>query len=267
MENIEQKFDGVSVLPAAQFNSYINELKNIITSANQTLTGADVAQIARGIANYVANGNFFTDSGVANAYLLTVVGAKYAPTLYTNGFTVLFKVGNTNSGASTVNVAGLGIKNIKKNNGANDPAAGDLVAGNIVELVYDLSGDYFELTRTEFVASDFIRRNVTANVTVGYTTTAQALGNSGTGTVTPTIAAGSIKTLTINGNFTLAAPTDTQSGYIEIRAVNDAIGGYAITISAFSVVNGVYNSGANVVNLIRITKIGANSYIEFAQPV
>lgn len=267
MENIETKFDGVSVLPAAQFNSYINELKNIITSANQSLTGADVTQIAKSIANYVANGNYFTDSGVANAYVLTVVGARLAPTLYTNGFTVLFKVGTTNTGASTVNVSGLGVKNIKINNGANDPSAGDLTAGNIVELVYDASGDYFELTRTEFVISDFLRKNITTNVTVGYTTTAQSLGNSGTGTLTPTIATGSIKTLTINGNFTLAAPTDTESGYITIRATNDAIGGYSVTLSAYTLISGTYNSTANQVNLFLITKIGSTSYLQIVQPV
>lgn len=266
MENIPQKFDGVSVLPAAEFNSIVNELKNIVSSSSQVLTGADVAQIAKGMANYVANGNFYTDSGSANTYVLTVVGSKFAATGYTNGFTVMFKVGNSNTGASTVNVSGLGIKPIKKNNGASDLSSGDMTAGNIVELVYDSGSDYFELTRTELIAADFLRKDTTANVTVGYTTTAQSLGNSGTGTITPTIATGSIKTLTINGNFTLAAPTDAQSGYIEILATNDGVGGHAITVSAYQVVSGSYNSIAGAVNLIRITKIGSSSFLEFAQP-
>lgn len=251
----------MSVLPAAEFNSLVDELKNIITSSGQALTGADVTQIAKGIANYVMNGNFFTDSGVANAYLLNVVGAKLAPTTYTNGFTVLFKVGNTNTGASSVNVGGLGVKSIKKNNGADDLDAGDLSMGSIVELVYDLSGDYFELTRTEFIAGDFLRRDQTSNVTVGYTTTAFSLGNSGTGTVTPLIANGHIQTLTINGNFTLAAPTDIESGIIEIEATNTAPGGFVITTSAYTVIQNDYNNASGAVNLIRILKIGSISYL------
>lgn len=261
MFNVPQKFDGVSVLPASEFNSIVDELKNIITSAGQTLTGADVTQIAKSIANYVINGNFFTDSGVANAYLLGVVGAKLAPTNYVNGFTVVFKVGNSNTGASTVNIAGLGVKSIKKNNGADDLDSGDLVTGNIVELVYDLSGDYFELTRTEFVAADFLRRNVTNNITVGYTTTAFSLGNSGTGTLTPQIANGHIQTLTINGNFTLAAPTDTQSGVIEIQATVGSPGGFTINTSAYTVIEDSYDNTSGKVNIIRILKIGSTSYL------
>lgn len=260
MYNIPQKFDGISVLPAAEFNSLVDELKNIITSSGQALTGADVAQIAKGIANYVMNGNYFTDSGVANAYLLGVVGAKFAPTLYADGFTVMFKVGNTNTGASTVNVAGLGIKYIKKNNGASDLDNGDLVAGNVVEIVYNLSGDYFELTRTEFVAADFLRRDVTNNITVGYTTTAFSLGNSGTGTVTPVIANGHIQTLTINGNFTLGTPTDAQSGIIEIQATN-ASGGFSINTGTYTIVENNFDNSNGKVNLIRILKIGSTSYL------
>lgn len=145
MENIETKFDGVSVLPASQFNNYINELKNIILSTNQALTAADVTQIAKSMANYVINGNFFTDSGLADAYILSVVGTKLAPTEYVDGFTVSFQPGNANTGASTINVSGLGVKNIKKNNGANDLVSGDLTTSMIYTLVYRLSGDYFEL--------------------------------------------------------------------------------------------------------------------------
>lgn len=248
-------------MPAEEYNDETGELKNVVTSSGQTLTGADNAQLSKAIANYVANGNFYTDSGVANAYLLTVVGSKYTPTSYTNGFTAMFKVGNSNTGASTINVAGLGVKPIKKNNGADDLSSGDLINGSIVEVVYDLSGDYFELTRTEFIAGDFLRRDVTNNITVGYTTTAFSLGNSGTGTVTPLIANGHIQTLTINGNFTLAAPTDTQSGVIEIQTTNAAPGGYTINTAVYTVIENDYNDANGAVNLIRILKINSTSYL------
>lgn len=266
MFNIPQKFDGVSVLPAAEWNSLADELKNVITSSGQALSGADVFQISKALANYVINGNYFTDSGVANAYVLGVVGAKMSPTAYFDGFTALFKVGNTNTGISTVNVTGLGIKTIKKASGTSDLGSGDLVANMVVEIVYNLSGDYFELTRTEFIAGDFLRRNVTANVTVGYTTTAYSLGNSGTGTVTPSIANGHIQTININGNFTLATPIEAASGIIEIQATNASPGGFTINTTAYTVIENAYDSSSGKVNIIRILKIGSISYLSI-QPV
>lgn len=266
MQNIGTKVDGVSVLPAAEFNSINSELQNIILSTAQTLSGADNNQISRSMGNYVAKGDFYTDSGVANAYVLTIVDSFRAPTSYTNGFRARFKVGNNNTGAATVNVASLGVKTIKKNGGADDLESGDLVLGRIVELTYDLGNDCFILFATETSPTNVVRNDVTTTLEVGYTTIVEDLGNSGTGTITPLIANGSIKRLTINGSFTLAAPTDTNSGYIEIEATNDATGGYAITITAFDVLSGTYDSAANAINLIRITKIGSNSYLEFAQP-
>lgn len=266
MQNIPLKSDGSSTLPASEFNQIADELENIITSTGISLSGSDVNQIAKSIANYAANGNFYTDSGVADAYVLTVIGNNKAPTAYRNGLKTTFKVGNTNTGASTINVASLGVKNIKKNNGADDLDANDLEQGKIVELIYDSGGDYFELTSTEIAFADLLKKNETATLTVGFTTQVEALGNSGTGTVTPLIEDGPIKTLTINGSFTLAAPTDTNSGYIEIEATNDATGGYTVTLSGYTEISGSYDSAPNTVNLFRISKIASNSYIEIVQP-
>ena len=266
MYNIPTKVDGISTLPASEFNSLVNELKNAITTSGQNLSGSDAQQVAKSMADYVINGNFFTDSGTANAYVLTVVGNKVAPTAYADGFIVYYLVGNTNTGASTVNVSGLGIKNIKKDNGSQDVGAGDLTQNKLVQLIYDSSNDCFNLFATEFVAADYLNRNVTNNITVGYTTTAENLGNSGTGTVTPLISTGSIKTLTINGSFTLAAPTDTESGYIEIEATNDGVGGYSITLTAYTQISGTYKADASAVNLFRISKVGTNCYLEIVQP-
>ena len=47
MLNIGTKTDNVSSLPAAEFNSINDELKNLIQSSGQVLNGLDLYQIAK----------------------------------------------------------------------------------------------------------------------------------------------------------------------------------------------------------------------------
>ncbi|RMD93745.1 MAG: hypothetical protein D6811_04300, partial [Alphaproteobacteria bacterium] len=85
---------------------------------------------------------FVTDTGVADAY---AVAMQKTATAYTDGMSFTMKVGNTNTGACTVNVDGIGAKAIKLPNGT-DPQAGDLTAGDYVDLVYDATNGYFRVT-------------------------------------------------------------------------------------------------------------------------
>lgn len=73
------------------------------------------------------------DTGAADAY---VVSLPYAPSAYTAGLTFAFKPANANTGASTINVDGLGAKAIKRANG-DALKAGDLVADAVAVLAYD----------------------------------------------------------------------------------------------------------------------------------
>jgi hypothetical protein len=87
------------------------------------------------VPQYVA-----TDTGVANAYVVS-----YTPVIaaYHAGMVIRFLAANTNSGASTLNCTSLGTtKTIKARSGA-DLAANDILAGQVVELVYD--GTYFQI--------------------------------------------------------------------------------------------------------------------------
>lgn len=79
------------------------------------------------------NLNYAVDSGAANAY---VVAMPQTWTAYTAGWHLTFKVSNANTGASTINVDGLGVKSIKKTDGSA-LVAGDLVVGALVTLGYD----------------------------------------------------------------------------------------------------------------------------------
>lgn len=143
METLNNKITG-SNLTAAEWNQVPSELQNVITDTGQTLTNADLNQLGKGIAQYASNGDFYTDSGAANAYVLTQIGTKQAPTSYVDGLVIRFLPGNTNTSASTVNVASLGVKTIVNFNGI--ALVGDeIVSGDPVRAFFDLGNDRFQL--------------------------------------------------------------------------------------------------------------------------
>lgn len=127
-------------MTAAEQNQVTNEIENALSSTGQTPASGNLFQLAKAIVDYAAHGDFYTDSGAIGAYVLTALASKQSPTAYSDGMRVRFKVGNDNTGASTINVAALGVKNIKNPTG-NDPAAGDL-SGNVT-LEYDAGNGYF----------------------------------------------------------------------------------------------------------------------------
>jgi hypothetical protein len=134
---IPDKIDGVSTLSAlTEFNDLKNDIFNSITDVGQTIGGNNF-QISRSMATYAARGDYFTDGGTANNYVLSAQGSMKAPISYVTGMKVRFIAGTTNlDGVSLVNVATLGNKNIKMPDGT-DPRQGVIFAGNYVELVYN----------------------------------------------------------------------------------------------------------------------------------
>lgn len=73
-----------------------------------------------------------------------VVTIAPAPTALTDGMAVLFKPGTANTGASTINVNGLGAKAIRKNYNTV-LQTGDIVAQQRCIVVYDAANDWFQL--------------------------------------------------------------------------------------------------------------------------
>lgn len=93
--------------------------------------------------------NYFTAAtagGSANA--LTLDLPVNAPA-YTQNMVVRFKASATNTGATTIDVDGLGAKNIYKisNGTIGALAAGDIIIGGMYEIVYD--GAQFQLLNVE----------------------------------------------------------------------------------------------------------------------
>lgn len=142
MQNIATKGTGDS-LTAAEWNQVPDELENAITDSGQVLSGADLYQVSKSMATYAAGGAYYTDSGAADAYVLSTVGSKRAPTAYFDGMEIEFIAGNPNTGASTVNVAALGVVDIKTVAGAALPADA-IQATTITKAVYNAAaGDFF----------------------------------------------------------------------------------------------------------------------------
>jgi hypothetical protein len=124
------------------------EQKNLIESSGQVFSAADREQQAKAVSNLSVLGNFYTDSGAADAYVLNPSGAIKNPTILTSGMHIRFRPAHTNTGASTVNVAGLGLKNLKDLSG-NALIAGVLKQDDYCEIVYDSVAGYFKLLVTQ----------------------------------------------------------------------------------------------------------------------
>lgn len=80
-----------------------------------------------------------SSSNVSNAYSVSVAGYSS----YTAGDVFQFIVNATNTGAATLDVSAAGVKNIKRGDGTADLVAGDLLAGDVVEVVYDTTSPGF----------------------------------------------------------------------------------------------------------------------------
>ena len=95
----------------------------------------------------VTGGTFYYNEDVgsaANAYLLTPKTNTLAPSTYQDGVQFGFITTNANTGPSTANFQGLGVKNLKYPGGV-DPLAGDIFGR--VYLIYDSVNDWMEIQR------------------------------------------------------------------------------------------------------------------------
>ncbi|MEK9748950.1 MAG: hypothetical protein VW443_07950 [Pseudomonadales bacterium] len=113
--------------------------------------------------------------------------------------------------------------------------------------------------------ADNLTADVSDNLTAGYSSDFEAIGNSGTGTQTLEISSTkeNLKTLTINGSFTLAP--QTVNSVIALIATNDGTGGYTITTSGYDLVSGTYNNAASAKHLFRSTVIDGTQVLEILE--
>lgn len=182
---------------AGEFNSIAVELEGAVTTSGQTLapadgTGEDTAQLSKALSVYGSGGDFYVDTGAADAYVLDRAGSLAEVEDYFDGMRCVFVADNANTGASTVNVASLGIKSITRI-GGTALSAGDISAGEHVVLRYDLANDRFEIE----IYSGVKALEIGDGITVGGS------------------ASGDIPTLSSSGTF--SGKDFEQSGKMEIR--------------------------------------------------
>jgi len=89
--------------------------------------------LAAHVADYIRQPGYATATGPANTYAIEL---SPVPTGYVDGMAVAVKINVDNTGASTLNVNGLGAKAIKKPNG-NDVSAGNLKTGSVYTFRYN----------------------------------------------------------------------------------------------------------------------------------
>jgi hypothetical protein len=129
---------------ASEVNQVNDETEGSISDTGQTPSAGNLTQQSTAMSIYAAGGAFYTDSGAADAYVISTVGSKRAPIAYFDGMAIAFRAGNTNTGPSTVNVAGLGVKTIQAFGAA--VIAGYIRDNNITTAVYNAGTGFFDLT-------------------------------------------------------------------------------------------------------------------------
>lgn len=117
------------------------ELATLAETLSKTSTGGTGAKlvVTPDNMNSTLVYDYAADSVGTDSYAITLTPA---PTAYVTGQRFIFKAGTANTGAATLNVNSLGAKTIKKNYNV-DLLTGDILANQIVEVVYD--GTNFQL--------------------------------------------------------------------------------------------------------------------------
>jgi len=125
--------------------------------AQQSLDNANAAaaSAAAAAANIGVWSVFAT--GTANAIILTPTPALAS---YSTGLAVRFISGGAaNTGPVTVNISGLGARNVRRGNGTVELRAGELSANSLVEMTFD--GTQFRVVSMSALANQTIAGNLT----------------------------------------------------------------------------------------------------------
>lgn len=116
-----------------------------LTSGTATGDSATFGQLRSQIQSGAVKWGGVT-TGSSNAYVCSLSPALGS---YTNGLQLAVQASFTNSGAATINVDGLGAKNITKN-GTTSLVANDILINGVIILTYD--GTEFQISVSTFTA-------------------------------------------------------------------------------------------------------------------
>lgn len=147
-----------------QCGSYPNNLTNTMTAdATQVMGNFNLVRDCAN-ANATLLGASLTSGGMANAQTISPTTPVAA---YAAGLRILFKVGVTNTGSTTLNVSALGAKTIKDMYG-NALVGGELTANGWAEVIYD--GTDMRLLQTAvYLGQTFAWTKAISGATVDFT--------------------------------------------------------------------------------------------------
>jgi hypothetical protein len=209
-----------TVISTTWANNTLNDISNEITNSlprdgtapplanipfgNYKITELGAATLPTDAAQYQQIQSGATNYLTAVAGTDTITANLSSPTLtaYAAGNTFRFIAAGNNTGAVTLNINGLGAKDVTKN-GATALIAGDITSSATIEVVYD--GTRFQLIGTAKVLNEAQGADIASAATVNLTT---ATGNyvhiTGTTTITAiTLAQGAPRTVVFDGALTL----------------------------------------------------------------
>lgn len=215
MKDLNDKITG-DTLPAIEWNEVPSELQNVIEKTGQTLSTLDLDQMGKAIAVYASGGDFYTDSGIADAYVLSAVGSKQTPPAYFNGMKVRFLPANTNTGPATVNAGTLGVKSLVRTDGAV-LVAGDMQAGVPYSFQYDTVSGKFLFNGEGLPDATEVLKGKIEIATQAETDT----GTDDTRAVTPKKLKASLPNAneSVKGIIEIATQVETDTGTDDTRAI------------------------------------------------
>jgi hypothetical protein len=170
-----------STLMAAVLATFISDI-----TGQDTLDDGTTATLISNLMASVLKAGYATDSGVVNAYAITL---SPAPLAYYVGMVVGFKTANTNTLTNpTLNVNGLGAVTLTEQNGAV-LFVNQLPANSVVWATYNSTGPRFELLNSTFSTHATLADNATNSavaatlntneITVASSTTPDIFGAAG----------------------------------------------------------------------------------------
>jgi hypothetical protein len=263
-EYVNQDLPGTpgTVLDADDRNITQEELVNAVESSAQTLdpSGVDDNQLARAILSIGCAAQTGAEFGSANDYRVvhSRVGLVFPLDLaLMDGFILVFKVTNTNTGASTFEYLGVDAKPLTYRNG--DPLVGDeLIAGDTVWVAYNLSDDRWEFLISSTLATGALTGLTTAQpptILLAGTPTVPDISIQNLGIKEAMIAIGAI-TSSKMGNSAVTLPILSNAGTVSLNVRKRIFRAWGV----FTVSGGVVTP-VNYFGITSVTRTGTGEYL------
>lgn len=152
--------------------------------------------------------NFATDTGAANAYVVTN-GSAYV-TGYYDGLTLNIRALAANTGASTLNLNGLGLKAIVRADGTA-LQAGDILAGQPFSVIYNNAAGNFTIGITSGIAVNALASATAASASASAASLSAAAAAASEAAAA--LSAAQASTITANGAPLWVSGTTYTQGY------------------------------------------------------